>query len=306
MTWTPGSQAGNRMDPAAADRAAALIAQIRLQRRHGLAAYHLPFLAAAERLVGLRGRRVLEVGGRVPFEIVCGELGAALWIAIDALEHWHAVVPVGHAPAAGEPHLPLTGISDTAQLGRYAVLSGTIHDLPPALHGRFDVAFSMAAFEHVHDLPTALDHIFEALVPGGQLFTLFGPVWSAHDGHHLPTLRDGSGREITSRDAMIPPWGHLLIGPTALAERLAAHTDAETVATIVHYIYRSRHINRLFVEDYETIFARSRLTIEVFRPVFPYRGDTVASGAAARRLAELYPGRRDFNHGGILAVLRRP
>ena len=49
----------------------------------------------------------------------------------------------------------------------------------PALVERFDLALSWQVFEHVHDLPAALENLHAYLKPGGRLSALFSARWSA-------------------------------------------------------------------------------------------------------------------------------
>src|ERR1700689_3601535 len=61
-----------------------------LQARFGLS-YHVPYCAHADKLVGLRGKRVLEVGGSLPVGFVRDHLGAAQWTAVEDLSYWRTV-----------------------------------------------------------------------------------------------------------------------------------------------------------------------------------------------------------------------
>ena len=170
------------------------------------------------------------------------------------------------------------------------------------MEGIFDIVFSIAAFEHILRMPAALDRIFAALKPGGKVFTMFSPIWSAHDGHHLPKMVDGEGRTFGFSKSPVPPWGHLLMRPSALMKFLQQQTDTATAAKIVYYIFHSPHINRLFTEDYAEFFEASRFRVQILSPTFSV---PVPSQLQAE-LSRLHPGRTHFGNNGLLAVLSKP
>lgn len=268
-----------------------------LQEKHDLTA-HVPCARDADRVVGLRGKHVLEVGGTLPKAFVLEELGAARWVGIEHPGYGHGIGRT--RDAAGR--LTFEQAQDGAKLGDHAVLSGPIEQLPEVLRGQFDAVFSVATFERIDRLPLALAAMYAALKPGGRLFSAFAPIWSAHDGHHLEDITDRSGRMFTRQSPPIPPWGHLLATPPELHRQLLARTDAETAAEIVFQVYRSNAINRLFFEDYVRYFKRSPFRIDTLTGTFPAQ----VPEAIERRLLELHPRNRSFAHGGLLAVLSRP
>ena len=273
------------------------------QRRFNLG-YHVPYALEAETLIGLRGKLVLEVGGSLPEAFVREGLGARGWLAIEEPAYWHEIAASGGVQ--GTPPGPLSrrlAEATPADLERgYDAFSGRVEELPAALHGRFDAAFSIAAFEHFDRLPLALDAVRAALRPGGVLFSLFSPIWSAHDGHHLPEIRDRAGRRFNFAESPIPPWAHLLLRPPELFEVLLAHTDRETAAEMVYYVYHSPHINRLFTEDYAAYCRGSGFAVERCEPVFPLPPPPEIQ----RELERRHPGRTQFGNNGMRLVLRKP
>ncbi len=58
-----------------------------LKEKYGLT-YHVPYALEAEKRIGLRGKRVLEVGGTLPRDLVLGELGVAQWVGIEYLGYY--------------------------------------------------------------------------------------------------------------------------------------------------------------------------------------------------------------------------
>jgi SAM-dependent methyltransferase len=149
-----------------------------LRERYGLE-YHLGVCAIAAKRVGFRGKKVLEVGGSLPREFVAQELGVAQWTAVEEMDYWKCVDRVEHLES-GPLHAAMLGRLKEA--GReildrpYALLDGAIEDMPVALDGAYDLAFSIACFEHISRLPQALARIRAALRVGGRLFAYFAPI----------------------------------------------------------------------------------------------------------------------------------
>lgn len=277
-----------------------------LQEQFGLS-YQIPYALTADSLVGFEGKRVLEIGGSLPRGLVLDELKASQWISVEALDYWDELPPEAEPQSASEPdRARIVGrLEDAApvdQLPEHAVLVGGIEALPRSLHTSFDAIFSIACFEHVQRFPDALEAAFLALKPGGVLFSLFAPIWSAHDGHHLPVLFDAMGQKLKFSSSPIPPWGHLTMTPPELHQYLLRHTDRATADRMIYFIFQSPHINRLFAEDYVRYVQASPFEVLRLEGVFPSH---VPAGTQAV-LERLYPRYRYFSNNGMLMLLRRP
>lgn len=273
------------------------------QRRFGLT-YHVPYALEAESAIGLRGKAVLEVGGSLPAKFVGEGLGARQWVAVEEMAYWHEVRASGGTQGTPPAQTAARQLADARpdDLGApYQLFSGGVEDLPAALHGRFDAAFSIAAFEHIARLPLALAGIHAALKPGGRLFTMFSPIWSGYNGHHLPDIRDPAGRKFSFAKSPIPPWAHLLLAPEELRDYLEAETDAATATEMLYYVFESPHINRLFAEDYAGLCRASAFQVERCEPTFAVDVPPPLQSELERR----YPGRSQFGNTGMLIVLRK-
>lgn len=267
------------------------------QKRYNLS-YHVPHVLQAQQMVGLQGKAVLEVGGSLPEGFVREALGVRAWIGIEELEHYKET---DSGPRAKVTRRFADATPADLDAG-YGIFSGRAEHVPPALQGRFDVAVSFAAFEHIDRLSAALDGIFSALRPGGTLFALFAPIWSAFDGHHLPEIRDRDGRVFDFSQSPVPPWGHLLMRPPQLFNFLLPQVGRETATEIVYFVYHSPHINRLFTEDYVEYCRASAFTVIRCEGVFPMPPPPVVQ----RGLEQLHPGRTQFGNNGMLIILERP
>jgi hypothetical protein len=103
-----------------------------LQARHGLS-YQIPFCEHAEALVGLRGKKVLEVGGSLPASLVLETYGAEQWVAVEESDYWTETLSTGHAQGTPPTQLGLHNRlieAHAASLAPHEVLFGRIEDLP--------------------------------------------------------------------------------------------------------------------------------------------------------------------------------
>jgi SAM-dependent methyltransferase len=277
-----------------------------LQKKFGLS-YHVPYVAQAAKTVGFAGKRVVEIGGSLPPEFVREQLGVAQWTGVEELSYWRTVEQGGHrkyAPLAKDyvKHLPEAGARDLEH-NEYLLLDGAIENAPTALDGQYDLAFSIACFEHLSRLPKALSAAYRMLKPGGKLFTMFSPIWSSHDGHHIPTITDAAGQTfVFNKNCPIPPWGHLVCSPSELFEFLLTKTDPTAAEEMVYYTYHAPNINRLFAEDYLRYIGLSPFKtlalVETFKRPVPEK--------LQAELEHFHPGRKRFANNGFLAILQRP
>lgn len=186
--------------------------------------YHVSFAHICQELVGFAGKDVLEVGGSLPPEFVFNYLDVKSWSGIETPEYEESLQEAGGLSHAGTilydlKDIPKLGFKDRT-LEKYNFFLANIEDLPPEYYEKYDLIFSIATFEHIHKLPAALDKMFLALKPGGKLFSLFAPIWSSSNGHHLPKITDRSGQVFEFGNSPIPPWGHLLMRPPELCQLL--------------------------------------------------------------------------------------
>jgi len=267
--------------------------------------YHVPFAHLCQEIIGFEGKDVLEVGGSLPKEFVLDYLNVKSWSALEAPDfevYLDKVASAAEGSKLGKVDYSAFGFTER-ELSNYNFFAGYIEELPPAYYQKYDLIFSIAAFEHIHKFPLALEKMFLALKPGGQLFSIFAPIWSAHDGHHLPPITEpNQGKTFNFQNSPIPPWGHLLMRPPELCRYLYQHTDKETSDAITHYVYNSPHINRFFTEDYVEFINQSSFIVKRLEPI----GLIKIEKTTQETLEKLYPGRTQFANNGILAILDKP
>ncbi len=272
-----------------------------LKSRFGLS-YHLPYLYNGEKTVGLAGQRVLEVGGSLQKELVLDELGAEKWWAIEDFDYWTSLPKDGGGTRPKEVPAKLLKEVTTDDLQEsHQILLGKIEEMPKVLEGKFTRIFSIACFEHIHRLGLALERMHAALEPGGKLFTMFSPIWSAYEGHHIPDITDANGRHWTKSDAPLPSWSHLLMSPPQMEQYLRNKVDRKSASELVYHIYHNPHINRFMTEDYIRYFQQSPFEIEKIIPSFPVPMDEKIQ----KQLESRHPGYKHFSNCGIAAILRK-
>jgi SAM-dependent methyltransferase len=264
--------------------------------------YHVNFAHICQELVGFENKDVLEVGGSLPHDFVFDYLGVKSWTGIETPDYEKSLEEIGGITHTGTIIKDIKNTSDYKfkhkQQGTYNFYLENIEDLPEEYYNQYDLIFSIATFEHIHKLPLALDKMFLALKPGGKLFSMFSPIWSAYDGHHLPEMVDKQGKKFHFGESPIPPWGHLLMSPPEMYSHLCQFTDKETANLMVYYIYHSPHINRLFTEDYLAYINQSSFVNEKIDLIFTNPIDLKIKS----RLEQFHPGKKYFQNNGILLI----
>ena len=259
--------------------------------------YHINYLEFCRQIVPLQGLDVLEVGGALPASLVLDHLACNSWTCVEAPSYDEEL------GTANQIH---RNDSDPDQAhkasGRYRHLYLNMEDIPGEHHGQYDLIFSIACFEHISRLPLALDIMHKCLKPGGQLFTMHSPIWSAFDGHHLPVgIPERFDPHNHKQLYIFQPWGHLLQTRSQTYQDISARFDREFAEEIIYYAYNSNHINRYFSEDYATVFARSKFNVSNFQLTFLRPPSTPIQTALEAR----FPGYKQFSNNGILAVAQK-
>ncbi len=234
----------------------------------------LDALQTAERLVGLKGKCVLEIGGSVPIEAVRA-LGVQHWTACDL-----------------NP--------DVAQAADYTALrTDAAATLLPS--ESIDVAYSVCAFEHFDRLDAVLAEAHRVLRPGGRLFTQFAPIWSSSVGHHVWIMEQGQPL-VTFNDHVIPRWGHLLLEEHELLAFLAITRGPELARRLTDYVWHHAYINRLCEGDFRRIVDSSAFQVEIYDK---WGGSSAPQKEMRDALRHRWPAGGEFGMHGMRIVLRK-
>ena len=258
--------------------------------------YHLNYLQVCQQFVPLRGLDVLEVGGALPASLVIDRLGCNSWTAVEAPAYDEELGAANqfHRNAQDQVHQQNHAAS-------YRHLYLDIESIPEDHHGQYDLIFSIACFEHIHRLPQALRVMHRCLKPGGRLFTMHSPIWSAFDGHHLP-IGIPARFESSNNDQqqIFRPWEHLLLTRSQAFQVIRDRYDSEFAEEVIYYTYNSDHINRYFSEDYLMAFEASAFEIDQYQLTFQVQ----TPSQIQEELQKRYPGYAQFANNGVLALLK--
>ena len=259
--------------------------------------YHLNYLEVCQQRVPLRGLDVLEVGGALPASLVINQLGCNSWTGVEAPSYDQEL------GEANQFHRNVGDCSVQQRHGNsYQHLYLNIEEIPSDHFGQYDLIFSIACFEHIARLPLALEVMHRCLRPGGKLFTMHSPIWSAFDGHHLPVgIPERFDLNDPARKQIFGLWGHLLQTRQQTYQDILKRFDRDFAEEIVYYTYNSNHINRYFSEDYLCAFQASSFEVVEHQITFPFN----PSPAMQQALEQRYPGYGQFGNNGVLALLRR-
>lgn len=225
---------------------------------------HRKYLNVADATIGLRGQRVLEVGGCSPPALLRGYQPLA-WTAINL----NPQEVSDFNRQAGE--LSLTGCSAHLQ---------DIASFEPE-YG-YDRIYSINSFEHISNLTGAFDRMYRALRPGGLLFTLFGPIWSSDVGHHLSLATENG--PIHFGDGVLDPWEHLTSTPEAIGKKLQARYGKAVADRAVEFIYTYPDLNRVFEHQYLEVLANSEFSSVMIVRNKKGRAPKVAGATSTREL----------------------
>jgi SAM-dependent methyltransferase len=163
--------------------------------------------------------------------------------------------------------------------------------------------FSIAAFEHVHDMDVALREMYRVLKPGGILYSDFGPIWSCSIGHHVFAIVDGvEARHWKPGKNPVPHFGHLLLSRDQLRAAVLEKSWVfpKLADAIVEWIYDGDGVNRVFYEEYVRLFNASPLTMRHLAPVREH-----VPAAIQTRLEVACPGYKDFSVRMVEVVLQK-
>ena len=246
-----------------------------------------PFLAKVDAAIGgFAGKRVVEIGG--------DHAGVALRV-VDA--RYAPAKLIGLNPAFASRRL-----TDTSRVEQVAAQDSGLAD------ASVDAVFSSSAFEHIHGLGDVLGEMHRVFLPGGLLYSHFGPIWSTAYGHHLWIEQDG--RLHTYHDVLLPPWCHLLSDRETVHGLLAPEWGDELAGRMAEFVFASPEQNQLFFDDYERIVAASPFETVFIKgydaPALADLYPAAQSPVLLDALRDRFPDRRGFLYDGITLLLRKP
>lgn len=259
--------------------------------KFNLLSYHIPYLKQFCTEFDVRGRDILEVGGAMPKEIVIDFLGANSWTCTEDPMYDKLL------PSPGNQQT----IASSKGSDSYTTILKNIEEFDTSFNEKFDCIFSIACFEHISKLPEALNKMWSVLKPGGKLFSMFSPIWSCHEGHHVMHLSIPEKFPTRGDQNILAPWEHLVKTRRQLHRDLKLKFDADFADKVFYEVFNNPHINRYFAEDYEYIFHNSPFQLDKFIPSYsvpvpePYQ----------QRLESMYQGYKKFSNQGFYVFISK-
>lgn len=223
-------------------------------------------IRASSVIGGFNGRRVLEMGGALPDEYVFSTLKANRWVAVE----YHEYIGNQHK----DKHSANYSYNNTGWEG--------FHKIWKATNGQsFDIVYSIAAFEHIHNLNACLETIHEMLCDGGILYAYFTPIWSSPIGAHgfHPKEIEAFGNHC-----------HLFFDFSSIQDHLVAQhgLDKQSACVAAHELYRNNQINRYSFEEYIKIFEASPFKGKQVVPIGSTSFDSLYSGERLERIRSFH------------------
>ena len=188
----------------------------------------------------LRGKSVLEIGGSLPNDLLFDYLGIDSYINIESPDYIDAESGSTYSSKHGEHDRRRSVFCNAEEIDRKVD--------PESI----DCIFSVACFEHIYDLPAALEACHSCSKRGGTLFSFFAPIYSMiSDGDHGAIPRHEKFPE--------KPIGLHLLTPEDQRKKLinAGITDPRQIQDFLGQVNFNRVPNRLLYEDYERICTES-------------------------------------------------
>jgi SAM-dependent methyltransferase len=200
----------------------------------------------------LKGKKILEIGGSLPNSMLFDLFQVGKYINNESPDYIEAESGESYSSKHGDHCNRKTIIANAEDIDQILPCNSV------------DAIFSVACFEHIYDLSSALRASHAVTKPGGVLYSFFAPIYSyLTDGHHGVIPQHERFAET--------PWGlHLM---SSKDQRIFLQengiTHPKEIQDFLGKVNFDRVPNRLLYEDYSRILTES--------PYFVVRLDDVAA-----------------------------
>ena len=188
----------------------------------------------------LQGKSLLEIGGSLPNDLLFDHLAIDSYINIESPDYIEAESGSAYSAKHGNHERRETIFCNAEEVDKKVN--------PESI----DSIFSVACFEHIYDLPAALEACHTCSREGGTLFSMFAPIYSRID--------EGDHGVITEHEKLTEkPIGLHLLTPDDQRKKLitAGITNPKEIQDFLGRVNFDRVPNRLLYEDYERICTES-------------------------------------------------
>ena len=190
--------------------------------------------------IDLRGKSLLEIGGSLPNDLLFDHLGIESYINTESPDYIEAESGSAYSTKHGNHEKRKTIYCNAEE----------IHE--KVTPGSIDSIFSVACFEHIYDLPMALEACYTCSKKGATLFSFFAPIYSRID--------EGDHGVIPQHEKFaVKPIGLHLLSSEDQRQKLISSgiTDPKEIQNFLGRVNFNRIPNRLLYEDYERICTES-------------------------------------------------
>ena len=202
-------------------------------------------------IANVKGKTLLEIGGSLPNEMLFNLFEVGSYVNTESPDYISA--------ESGESYTSKHGNHEKRK-----TIFRNAEDLEEDVsRDSIDIIFSVACFEHIYDLESALRSCHAVQKKGGLLYSFFAPIYSyVTDGHHGVIPSHSAFHET--------PWGLHLKSPEDQRKYLQTSgiTDPKEIQEFLGAVNFDRIPNRLYYEDYARILTES--------PYYVIRLDDVA------------------------------
>jgi SAM-dependent methyltransferase len=126
------------------------------------------------------------------------------------------------------------------------------NDPLPFDDGRFDCVFAWSVFEHVDDVPFALNEIHRVIRPGGAFFIQIAPLYYSPHGSHFRNILD-------------EPWIHLRFEKEELFKRLRNGSVEKVPAAARESGFNDRSANEIYQHIINGFNSLNKITVGELR-----------------------------------------
>lgn len=223
----------------------ALLSRLRRELRRKVGAnlrpYHESWILYLRHRTGIRGKRILEIGGDRKGTVARAfrDLGCDWVTSINRDEGFESPTAEG-----GVERLKM----DARELR-----------LPK---DDYDLVFAFSVLEHLRDLDVVLDNLHGVTRPGGYVFLQGAPLWNCQNGHHV-WVTGPSGRKFRfDGNNPVGDWHHLLFEREQLQDELRQNgCESGDAQAIVEWVYGTERINRYSARYLKQVFHASKFSV---------------------------------------------
>lgn len=236
----------------------------------------------------VKGKTLLEIGGSLPNGMLFDLFGVGSYVNTESPDYISAESGESYTSKHGNHEKRRTIFRNAEDLEA---------DLP---RESVDIIFSVACFEHIYDLESALRACHAVQNKGGLHYSFFAPIYSyVTDGHHGVIPSHSKFNET--------PWGLHLLSHEDQRIYLQASgiTDPKEVQDFLGAVNFDRIPNRLYYEDYARILTESPYFVALLDDAAPNYNISKMYPSEVARVRESNLRIRNLNTQGFRVLLQK-